>query len=417
MKNKSPLSIFVFAFVVLTAAIVTATVFLYGHSYFDSLNTILTFAIGILSLLISVIALLVALVTYSSIDSVNVISSMEGNVLCNENYNAEYAMLVEKYRHCTDQEQLEKAMFENLHRSLRKHSGTCMQFTDCLQDILDHILWYAYTDMKSEAYQKHTEKLVKLIDKRYENFNAISNGNQYLLREHIKLIKNVMNYQSVVHEGGAIDANKEMLNIRGRMFRNSVSRTIYYDYLGLEYHKKATNLLRKLVGFEKEEFLQENMRRIRDYPYTQEQRDEICLYLNKAGEAFAHAEEASAEDILWKGYITFNRARIDLIRALMENRFAAGWDQSINAAVDARYAVCKLFAPQGEPSFLHAELEKEYHYARALRLSMHCFLRTDDAVQEQARQILQAIPKSDEENGGIYRRTRSYLEDVLAAQQ
>jgi len=130
------------------------------------------------------------------------------------------------------------------------------------------------------------------------------------------------------------------------------------------------------------------------YPYTQEQRDEICLYLNKAGEAFAHAEEASAEDILWKGYITFNRARIDLIRALMENRFAAGWDQSINAAVDARYAVCKLFAPQGEPSFLHAELEKEYHYARALRLSMHCFLRTDDAVQEQARQIVDAYYES-----------------------
>ena len=76
--------------------IVLGTVTLHKHSYFDSVNAIITFSIGVMSLIISVVALIVALSTYFSIDSVNKISSMEGNVLCNENYNAEYPHLIEQ---------------------------------------------------------------------------------------------------------------------------------------------------------------------------------------------------------------------------------------------------------------------------------------------------------------------------------
>lgn len=402
---------------ILAALTIYISFSLYKNSYFDSLNTILTFSIGILSLIISAVALFVALVTYSSIDSVNVISSMEGNVLCNENYNAEYSFLVGKYKDCRTQEQLEQAMFDNLYHNLRKHSKTCMQFTDCLQDILDHILWYAYIDMKSDAYQQHIGKMIKIIDKRYENFNAISNGNQYLLKEHIKLIKNVLNYQSVVHKGGAISHNKEMLNIRGRMLQNSVSKTIYYDYLGLEYHKKALSLLRKLIGFEQEEFLQRNMEQIRDFSYSAEQRRELYLYLDKAREAFEQAELASTEDILWKGYISFNKSRIDLLKAVIENRFDGEWDSSIRAAIAARYTVLKLFSPKENPSFLHIEFEKEYHYANSLLLSLQAYRRQDlPQVKSEAQRILQEIPANTDPNAGIYKRTRTYLDDVLSVE-
>ena len=100
------------------------------------------------------------------------------------------------------------------------------------------------------------------IEKKYKEFNAISNGNQYVLREHIKLIKNVLNYQSVQHEGRELDAAGEMLNIRGRMLMNSVSKTIYNDYLGLEFHKKAVELIRKITGYEGEEYLKEGIETI-----------------------------------------------------------------------------------------------------------------------------------------------------------
>lgn len=396
-----------------SVAVICGAIVLYRYSYFDSVNTIMTFSIGILSLLISIIALLVALSTYFSIDSVNAISSMEGNVLCNENYNAEYPLLVEKYSGCRNQTELENKLFEDLYSDLLRKSDTCMQFTDRIQDILDHILWYAYTDSGTAKYKEHVGKIIEGLNERYQRFSAISNGNQYILKEHIKLIMNVLNYQSTQHQGGILAPNGEMLNIRGRMFLNAVSKTIYYDYLGLEYHKKAIGLLRRLTGFEQEEFLQESMRKIRDFAYSEDERSELYIYLSKAKEAFERAEEASKEDILWKGYISFNKARINLLTAVVENRFGEGWDESIKASITARYAVMKIFAPKGAPSFLHREFEKEYYYAKALELVMRAYRGED--VTGRAKELLTAISGKAGQNDNIFKRTRVYLEDVLAA--
>lgn len=131
MKNKHSWQLWFFSILglILAALTIYISFSLYKNSYFDSLNTILTFSIGILSLIISAVALFIALVTYSSIDSVNVISSMEGNVLCNENYNAEYSFLVGKYKDCRTQEQLEQAMFDNLYHNTVK--PVCSSRTVC----------------------------------------------------------------------------------------------------------------------------------------------------------------------------------------------------------------------------------------------------------------------------------------------
>jgi hypothetical protein len=173
-------------------------------------------------------------ITYVSIDAVNALSSMEGNVLCNENYNAEYMLLVEQYDDCLTQLDLQNKLFYDLDEHLKKHGKTCMEFTDSIQFFLDRLLWLAYLDTKREDYRSSVMDIIEKIEKKYNDFNAISNGNQYVLREHIKLIKNVLNHQSVSHEGKELDANGKMLNIRGRMLINGVSKTIYYDYLGLE---------------------------------------------------------------------------------------------------------------------------------------------------------------------------------------
>lgn len=415
-KGDAKLTICIALVIFFSAAVVGGAVILYRYSYFDSVNTILTFAIGILSLLISIVALLVALSTYFSIDSVNAISSMEGNVLCNEHYNAEYPILVEKYSDCKNQKELEQKLFTNLYRDLQEQSDTCMQFADRIQDILDHILWYAYVDTKTPEYKAHVEKIITLLNKRYESFSAISNGNQYMLKEHIKLIMNVLNYQSNVQNDRMLAPKGQMLNIRGRMFLNSVSKTIYYDYLGLEYHKKALSFLRSHVGFEGEEFLQENMRMIRDYPYTEDERNELNIYLNKAKDAFYLAAASCEEDILWEGYITFNKARIDLLKSIVEDRFdEVLWDESIRTAITARYAVLKLFGSKGDAdSFLHLELEKEYYYAKALYLLMKAYrFGVDEKIIGEAKRLLSLIPDTENENAGIFRRTRSYLEDIL----
>jgi len=227
-----------FALTLLAAVMMYVGVALYFDTgYFDTVNTVLGFGIGLVSLLISVVALIFSVITYVSIDAVNALSSMEGNVLCSESYNAEYMLLVDQYDDCLTQLDLQKRLFCDLDDYLKKHSKTCMAFTDFLQYFLDRLLWFAYLDTKREDYQASVMEIIEKIEKKYNEFNAISNGNQYVLREHIKLIKNVLNYQSVSHEGQELDANGKMLNIRGRMLVNGVSKTVYYDYLGLEYQR------------------------------------------------------------------------------------------------------------------------------------------------------------------------------------
>ena len=135
--------------------------------YFDSVNTVVTFAIGLVSFLLSIVALIFSVVTYVSIDSVNVLSSMEGNVLCNEYYNAEYMALVDQYNDCDTQLSLQKKLFADIEKELKFHSKTCMAFTDTLQNVIDRLLWFAYVDTKREDYQKDVAELIRKIEKKY----------------------------------------------------------------------------------------------------------------------------------------------------------------------------------------------------------------------------------------------------------
>ena len=389
----------------------------FDTGYFDTVNSVLGFGIGLVSLLISVVALIFSVITYVSIDAVNALSSMEGNVLCNENYNAEYMLLVDQYDDCQTQLALQEKLFSDIDSYLKKHNKTCMLFTDFLQYFLDRLLWLAYVDTKREDYRVAVMDIIGKIEKKYNEFNAISNGNQYVLREHIKLIKNILNYQSVSHEGEELDANGKMLNIRGRMLMNGVSKTVYYDYLGLEYHKKALQKIREITGYTDEEFLSHNMETISHFPYTEEDRKEINLYLRQAQLAFEQAAVSSENDVLWKGYISFNRARIDLLSYLVEGSFPAHWHDSLEEAIEARYFVRKLFvAGKANDSFLELEFAKEHLYAEALSLSMKHYLSRDKNekahLSKAAARLRKEIEGLNSHSENIFTRTLKYITDI-----
>ena len=391
----------------------------YDTIYFDTINSVLGFGIGLVSLLISVVALIFSVITYVSIDAVNALSSMEGNVLCNENYNAEYMLLVEQYDNCKTQLELQKKLFFDLDEYLKKHGKTCMAFTDFLQYFLDRLLWLAYLDSKREDYQASVMQIIEKIEKKYNEFNAISNGNQYVLREHIKLIKNTLNYQSVSHEGKELDANGKMLNIRGRMLVNGVSKTIYYDYLGLEYHKKALQKIREITGYSDEEFLSHNMDLISNFSYREEDKKEIDLYLNQAKLAFEQATASSENDVLWKGYITFNLARIDLLSYLVNNSFPVNWLKSLDEAIESRYFVRKMFVANGSvDSFLELEFAKEHIYAQALAVSMKHYLSKDKTEKAKLRKMAEKLRLEIDEintnNENIFTRSLKYINDITS---
>lgn len=392
----------------------------FNTGYFDSVNSIITLAIGLVSFLMSVIALIFSVVTYVSIDSVNALSSMEGNVLSNENYNAEYVLIVKQYNDCKTQVALRNKLIQDVNEFFQRHNRTCMEFTDSLQFLIDRLLWFAYVDTKNAESSIAIAEIINKFERKYYDFNSISNGNQYILKEHIKLIKNVLNYQSVAHEGKEIDANGEMLNIRGRMLLNSVSKTIYYDYLGLEYYKKALNKLKDITKFSGEEFIKENMKIISSFNYSESEKMEINGYLQEAQTAFNNAILSSESDILWKGYISFNKARIDLLCCLVNNDFSQTqkWETSICKSIENRYFVKKVFLSNDQPcSFLELEFEKEYIYAEALYLSILSFMaKTKDEKNKykaKAKMLKENIAIINIEEETIFNRTKAYLEDVI----
>ena len=393
----------------------------FNTGYFDSVNSIITLAIGLVSFLISVVALIFSVVTYVSIDSVNALSSMEGNVLSNENYNAEYVLIVKQYNDCKTQVALRNKLIKDVEEFFQKHSKTCMEFTDALQFLIDRLLWFAYVDTKNPESSAAIAEIINKLEKRYYDFNAISNGNQYVLKEHIKLIKNVLNYQSISHDGKEIDAHGEMLNIRGRMLVNSVSKTIYYDYLGLEYYKKALDKLKEMTKFSGEEFVKANMEIISKYAYSEIEKIEINSYLKEAKNAFDNAILSGENDILWKGYISFNKARVDLLCCLLNNDFSQDqtWKESVCKAIENRYFVKKIFVSNNESlSFLELEFVKEHIYAEALYLSILNFTATTENEKnkyiEKAKELKAKIARINTEGEIIFTRTQAYLEDIMA---
>ena len=131
MKWKFRLRFWVFGvgLTVLASILIYIAISLYNDTlYFDSVNAVATFAIGMVSFLISVAAFIFSVITYISIDSVNMLSSMEGNVLCNENYNAEYVSLVEEYNDCSTQDALQEKLFHDIEEYFTTHNKTCMLF-------------------------------------------------------------------------------------------------------------------------------------------------------------------------------------------------------------------------------------------------------------------------------------------------
>ena len=353
------------ALIVGTAAI---TVSLYSSTYFDSLNDITSFSIGIISLAISSIALIVALVTYTSIDSVNSISSMEGNVLENPNYTMAYVELVKQYSHCRTGKEFENDIFQNINSIFKNKSKTCMEFTDCMQAVIDHLLWFAYIDVNDKECQIKTRELIETLYTKYKKLSALSNGTQYLLYENLKLIKYVLNYQANRHNANYLNERGELNNIRGRLLANPISQTVYYDYLGLEYRTKAVYLLRKYGSFTGDEYLIENIEIICELILPKEAKDEVDFYIKKSKEALEQAALLSDHDLLWEGYIKFNLARVSLLELLINKGSSKQWDVYINEAIETRRSVQYLFSGYGDvkESYLLKQFEKEYLYAEVI---------------------------------------------------
>jgi hypothetical protein len=317
------------------------------YSYQDG-KDMLNFTISIVGFSIALLALFIAVRTYLSIDSVDNMGKMDGNILDNENYVTSAAELILEYQD-KNEKALEKKMFETIKRKLNKESNTAAQFADTLQYMIDLIIFFPAVFNAKETdkakYDTEMEKIIKMAEKKHDIIKYISKGNSIQIKETIKLFKGVTSYQKQV-AGNNFNIYADLLHVRGPILRNPVTKTIYHNYIGLYYNKKGMNLLRKELGTGREDLLsipvfksaEEKFPGIKDAS-----REDMKMYLEAACEHFDKALSISAEDVAWPGFINYNKARTLYFLSLLDEKNSAdAWVDVMQQAIASRSKVNRL---------------------------------------------------------------------------
>ena len=322
--------------------------------------------INVTSFIISIIALIIALITYFSIDSVNSITTMEGNVLENENYTVAYTEMLRKFSDCATKEQFQNKLFTEVCEGIQQKGDTCIQFADSIQNMIDHIIWFAYLDFSNEDFRKNYDKMMRCAEKRLRHYSKLSNGIQYTLHENVKLIKYVLGYQ--MNRNLSYGYITSLEDVRGGMIRNPMAQIVYYDYLGLHYRRKAAELF-KICGCQAPEFSREYMQAVQNFEFSEGTKRNIHLLLNRAETAFTRASEIAKDDILWNGYLSFNVVRTKIMVWLLEgNASPVSYEQIenlLNETIRIRREV-KFFYDSIAGEYLMSMFEKECNYAEKL---------------------------------------------------
>ncbi|MFB2655320.1 hypothetical protein [Shewanella xiamenensis] len=307
---------------------------------------LLNFTISIVGFCIALLALFIAVRTYTSIDSVNNISKMDGNILDNERYVTSLPELISQYK-SKNEKDLDEKLFESIERKLKRDSNTAVLFADTLQYLIDLIVLFPAVfnaaDTDKKRYKKRMDKILKDIDKQRDILQSISKGNSIQIIETIKLFKAVVSYQSFVANGN-FNIHADLLHVRGPILRNPVTKTIYHNYLGLYYNKKGMHLLKESLSMGARDILSiDGLDSVRSNidSLSPSVIEELLMYLKSACEQFDRALKISCEDVMWPGFINYNKARtLYFINLLSESK--ESWIDVMDDAVKSRSRLNRL---------------------------------------------------------------------------
>ena len=301
---------------------------------------LLNFTISIVGFCIAVLALFIAVRTYTSIDSVNNISKMEGNILDNENYVTSLPELINHFK-SKDEQSLAKVLFDSIDEKVKRDSDTAVLFADTLQYLIDLIVIFPAVFNASNTDKKHykerMDSILSEVDRRRDILKSVSKGNAIQITESIKLFKAVVSYQNFVANNN-FNIHADLLQVRGPILRNPVTKTIYHNYLGLYYNKKGMHLLRESTGLGTTDILSLEglsmvQAKVSTLPPTVV--EEVCLYFKSACDQFDKALNISNEDIMWPGFIHYNKARTLYFWHLLTNS-ALNWEETLDEAIASR---------------------------------------------------------------------------------
>ncbi|WP_026032231.1 hypothetical protein [Moritella marina] len=327
-------------YVVIAALVALSSAFAIWIYYIKEGKDLLNFTISIVGFCIAVLALFIAVRTYTSIDSVNNISKMDGNILDNENYVISVPELVIKFQ-CDDEKTLEKELFKSIELKLKRESGTAVLFADTLQYMIDLIVFFPAvfnaSDIDKGAYRKRMDCILAEVERRSSILHSISKGNSIQITETIKLFKAVISYQSFVSDN-KFNVHADLLHVRGPILRNPVTKTIYHNYLGLFYNKKGMFLIGESLGLNGINLLSiDGMKLVSEKInlMSPSSKEDAIMYLKSACEQFERALVSCEDDIMWPGFINYNKARTMLFLCLLTSE-ENDWLGVMNSSIESR---------------------------------------------------------------------------------
>jgi len=384
--------------------------------------------IAIVSLDVALLALYISLRTFFSIDEVNAISRMDGNVMENSRYRPNILRAVFAFPQIGFSETSEALMthLEILFYTVNKQSGA--HLSDNVQEVADLLVLIPYfiktNNQDESAIQlERVSSLLANIKYKVENFKEISDGSCKLLEETVNLICSVFAYQAMT-ENRESDPSK-LLEIRGSIFINPVTCILYYDYLGLYFLKRATSILSKhQSGLSLGKMIQTAK------SCSLDDKSMALVYCSKALDSFKRAKENIGDDMIWTGYVCFNMARAEYLKQLLNECFGETfnnneWEMYINESIRSWMTTNKIIAEHfsskleaNQVSWLQQAFISEENFVRLSKIVLQMkkkYPLTDyngNAWVKNYHNILetpflQAIPKSDPQ-----KLTDSLMEDI-----
>lgn len=187
-----------------------------------------------ITFIISFVALVFAMITYFSIDAVEKKNKMDNNILETENYTVAYNRILKELDAETEEEYKRK-----LYDSVKMPDiSSCMKYADWLQTIIDRIVFFGYFTWD----EKKRKSFIDDIENGCKEYEDIGSGLKLLIVENVNLIRAVVEYQEQRKKN--IYSYSFLEDVRGNMLKNPVAKMVYLDYLGLDYHKKAAEVMR-----------------------------------------------------------------------------------------------------------------------------------------------------------------------------
>lgn len=353
-----------------------------------SMTDLIVFTMSVVSVLIAILAYNISIKTYVSIDAVNAISRMDGNVMESEGYRTNVAAQIRRFN-AVEKEDVRRDLLEyikTLFNGSNNLSGA--RLADNIQEVIDLIVLLPFIiNSSNKDYAKESikeiDELISNINKRISTFEQISEGSCILMKESIKLIEAVFAYQKI--KPLETDCNSTLMDVRGTMLKNAVSRTVFYNYTGLLYLTKATEVILHHLNITKvasytDIYDIDTLKSIKSCR-SADMPELAVSHLETALENFNVALDNIKEDVMWNAFIKFNIARVEfLLNLISEDKSNSNWLETMNSAISYRKRLNLILSDilnKQEASYFQRAFIGEEYKARLQKIAFEIVMDSD----------------------------------------